>query len=96
MRRDEDEPKTRCESGLGNGLNGTRLGRPDWARVVPLVVPRVRSGKSFYVLYEIYNLGQDSTGSQFVPGALDITDHQLIEDARRMPRNCLLGDIVKV
>jgi hypothetical protein len=40
-----------------------QFGRPDWARVVPLVAPRIRSGQSFYVLYEIYHLSQDSTGN---------------------------------
>jgi hypothetical protein len=37
--------------------------RPDWTRAVPLVVPRVRSGQSFYVLYEIYHLALYSAGS---------------------------------
>ncbi len=40
----------------------SQFARLDWARVVPLVAPRVRSGQSFYVLYEIYNLSQDSAG----------------------------------
>jgi len=40
-----------------------QFNRPDWARAVPLVVPRVRSGQSFYVLYEIYHLGTDSAGN---------------------------------
>jgi hypothetical protein len=40
-----------------------QFSRPDWARAVPLVVPRVRSGQSFYVLYEIYHLSQDSVGN---------------------------------
>lgn len=40
-----------------------QFNRPDWARAVPLVVPRVRSGQSFYVLYEIYHLSQDSAGN---------------------------------
>lgn len=41
----------------------SQFSRLDWARVVPLVDPRVRSGQSFYALYEIYHLGEDSTGS---------------------------------
>jgi len=36
--------------------------RPDWQRVVPLVVPAVRSGQTFYVLYELYNLTTDELG----------------------------------
>jgi len=40
----------------------SQFARWDWARVVPLVAPRVRSGQSFYVLYEIYHLSQDSAG----------------------------------
>lgn len=40
----------------------SQFARSDWARVVPLVAPRVRSGQSFYVLYEIYHLSQDSAG----------------------------------
>ncbi|MBM3331216.1 hypothetical protein FJY68_05100 [candidate division WOR-3 bacterium] len=41
----------------------SQFNRLDWTRVVPLVASRVRSGQSFYVLYEIYHLGQDSTGN---------------------------------
>jgi hypothetical protein len=37
--------------------------RPDWARVVPLAVPQVRSGSTFYALYEVYNLAVDSSGA---------------------------------
>jgi hypothetical protein len=40
-----------------------QFSRPDWARAVPLVVPRVYSGQSFYVLYEIYHLATDSAGN---------------------------------
>jgi hypothetical protein len=39
-----------------------QFGRPDLARVVPLVAPRVRTGSAFYALYEIYNLTPDSAG----------------------------------
>ncbi len=34
--------------------------RPDWRRVIPLVVPEIHSGGTFYLLYEIYNLTVDS------------------------------------
>ncbi|OYD14773.1 hypothetical protein CH330_07635 [candidate division WOR-3 bacterium JGI_Cruoil_03_51_56] len=33
-----------------------RLG---WRRLVPMIVPKVRSGQTFYLLYELYNLGLD-------------------------------------
>jgi hypothetical protein len=48
---------------VDSASQSSQFDRRDWARAVPLVVPRVRSGQSFYVLYEIYHLGQDSTGN---------------------------------
>ena len=48
---------------VDSASQGSQFDRRDWSRVIPLAVPRVRSGQSFYLLYEIYHLNQDSTGS---------------------------------
>jgi hypothetical protein len=48
---------------VDSASQSSQFDRLDWARAVPLVVPRVRSGQSLYVLYEIYHLRQDSTGN---------------------------------
>ncbi|MEO0078480.1 MAG: hypothetical protein ABIK86_05725 [candidate division WOR-3 bacterium] len=33
-----------------------------WQRLVPMVEPSIESGRTCYVLYQVYNLGQDSSG----------------------------------
>lgn len=43
-------------------MQSAQFARPEWARVVPLVTPKVRSGRAFYALYEVYNLTLDSAG----------------------------------
>ncbi|MBN2465729.1 hypothetical protein JXD38_08950, partial [candidate division WOR-3 bacterium] len=60
---------------------GTQFTRPDWARVIPLVTPRVRSGQSFYVLYEIYHLNTDSTGSHNAEVAYELIQRDTRERA---------------
>jgi hypothetical protein len=62
-RRDQPVSDVLFYSLVDSTPQSPQFGRPDWARVVPLVAPRVRSGQSFYVLYEIYHLGLDSTGN---------------------------------
>lgn len=66
--------------------------RPDWARVVPLVVPRVRSGQSFYVLYEVYHLGQDSTGNHNAQVNYELVQRETREKAvLPAPRHYVTG-----
>jgi hypothetical protein len=60
---------------------GSQFGRDDWARVVPLVVPRVRSGQSFYVLYEIYHLAMHSVGSHEVEVTYELVERETREKA---------------
>jgi hypothetical protein len=55
--------------------------RLDWARAVPLVVPRVHSGQSFYVLYEIYHLDQDSTGNHDAEVSYELVQRETREKA---------------
>ena len=51
-----------------------------WQRLVPLVKPEVRAGGTFYVLYELYNLGTSDEGRHRVEA-----EYQLIhEDTRRL------------
>ncbi len=66
--------------------------RLDWARAVPLVVPRVRSGQSFYVLYEIYHLDQDSTGSHNAEVNYELIQRETREKAvLPVPRRYVTG-----
>jgi hypothetical protein len=55
--------------------------RSDWARVVPLVVPRVRSGGSFCVLYEIYHIGQDQAGNHRAEVSYELIQRETREKA---------------
>jgi hypothetical protein len=41
---------------VDNVFQSPQFVRPEWRRVVPLVVPEVKTGGTFYVLFEIYNL----------------------------------------
>jgi len=59
----------------------TQFTRSDWARVVPLVVPRVRSGQSFYVLYELYHLGQDSARDHYAEVNYELLQRETREKA---------------
>ncbi|UCG43951.1 MAG: hypothetical protein JSU73_04895 [candidate division WOR-3 bacterium] len=52
--------------------------RGNWQRLVPMVRPEVTSGQSFYVMYELYNLGQDEEGSHRVEA-----DYEMYEQASR-------------
>jgi hypothetical protein len=58
-----------------------QFSRPDWARAVPLVVPRVRSGQSFYVLYEIYHLVPDLTGNHNAEATYELVERETGEKA---------------
>jgi hypothetical protein len=60
---------------------GTQFSRRDWARVIPLVVPRVQSGRSFYVLYEIYHLNTDSTGNHSAEATYELMQRETREKA---------------
>ncbi len=55
--------------------------RPDWARAVPLVVRRVHSGRSFYVLYEIYHLNTDSAGNHSAEVNYELVQRETREKA---------------
>jgi len=69
-----------------------QFNRPDWARVVPLVAPRVRTGQSFYVLYEIYHLGQDSTGNHNAQVNYELVQRETREKAvLPAPRRYITG-----
>ncbi|MGQ9708263.1 MAG: hypothetical protein ACUVUR_05250 [bacterium] len=48
--------------------------RRDWRRVVPLVVPEVRGGSTFYILYEVYNLSTDYLNRHRVEAEYEIMD----------------------
>lgn len=66
--------------------------RLDWARVVPLITPRVRSGQSFYVLYEIYHLSQDSTGNHNAQVNYELVQRETREKAvLPAPRHYITG-----
>lgn len=58
-----------------------QFNRPDWARAVPLVVPRVYSGRSFYVLYEIYHLNTDSAGNHSAEVNYELVQRETREKA---------------
>ncbi len=49
-----------------------------WQRLVPMVEPSIESGRTCYVLYQVYNLGQGSTGQH----RLQI-DYDFIEESTR-------------
>lgn len=57
---------------------GPQFERLPWLRVVPLVLPEVKSGRTFYALYELYNLGIDDEGRHQVQA-----DYDIIEEATR-------------
>lgn len=60
---------------------GTQFSRTDWARVIPLVTPRVRSGQSFYVLYEIYHLNTDLAGNHSAEATYELVQRETREKA---------------
>jgi len=45
---------------VDNVFQSPQFVRQEWRRVVPLVVPEVNTGSTFYALFEIYNLVTDS------------------------------------
>jgi hypothetical protein len=61
-RRDQPVSDVLFYSLIDSTSQSPQFSRPDLARAVPLVLPRVRSGQSFYVLYEIYHLALQSAG----------------------------------
>ena len=70
----------------------SQFDRPDWARVIPLVSPRVRSGQSFYVLYEIYHLSQDSAGNHNAQVNYELVQRETREKAvLPAPRRYITG-----
>jgi len=58
-----------------------QFSRPDWARAVPLVVPRVRSGQSFYVLYEIYHLARYADGQHNAEVSYELVERETRQKA---------------
>jgi hypothetical protein len=69
-----------------------QFSRPDWARAVPLVVPRVRSGQSFYVLYEIYHLARYSAGEHDAEVSYELVERETREKAvLPVPRRHVTG-----
>ena len=46
--------------------------RGDWKRLVPMVLPLEHSGRTFSILYELYNLGTDEEGRHDVQASYDI------------------------
>lgn len=51
-----------------------QFARQDWHRVVPLVVPEVKTGSTFYILYEIYHLTTDSLNRHRAEANYEIMD----------------------
>ncbi|MEO0050603.1 MAG: hypothetical protein ABIK42_05620 [candidate division WOR-3 bacterium] len=51
-----------------------QFARQDWSRVVPLVVPEVKTGSTFYILYEIYHLTADSLNRHRAEARYEIMD----------------------
>ena len=77
---------------IDSATQSPQFDRLDWARAVPLVVPRVRSGQSFYMLYEIYHLGQDSTGSHSAEVNYELIQRETHEKAvLPVPRRYVTG-----
>ena len=69
-----------------------QFNRPDWARAVPLVLPRVRSGQSFYALYEIYHLAPDSAGHHNAEATYELVARETGEKAvMPAPRRFITG-----
>jgi hypothetical protein len=69
-----------------------QFSRPDWARAIPLIVPRVRSGQSFYVLYEIYQLDPDSAGNHNAEATYELLARETREKAvLPSPRRFITG-----
>jgi hypothetical protein len=66
---------------IDSAPQGAQFSRPDWARAIPLVVPRVRSGQSFYVLYEIYHLKTDSAGNHSAEAIYELLQRETREKA---------------
>jgi len=55
-----------------------QFSRGSWQRLVPMITSEVASGQSFYMMYELYNLGQDEEGSHRVEA-----DYEMYEQASR-------------
>ncbi len=69
-----------------------QFSRPDWARAVPLIVPRVRSGQSFYALYEVYHLATDSAGNHNAEATYELVARETREKAvLPVPRRFIAG-----
>ncbi len=68
-----------------------------WRRLAPAVRPEVVSGRTLYVMYELYNLGLDRSGSHYAD-----VDYEILEESTRRlviiptPRKVLTGRGVKV
>ncbi|MEO0079795.1 MAG: GWxTD domain-containing protein [candidate division WOR-3 bacterium] len=50
--------------------------RPDWQRVIPLPGSALRPGRTFYALYELYNLGTDSAGRHRIEVRYEILERE--------------------
>ncbi len=53
-----------------------QFSRGSWQRLVPMVRPEVTSGQSFYVMYELYNLGQDQDSNHRVEADYEMYEEQ--------------------
>jgi hypothetical protein len=77
---------------IDSAYQNPQFSRPDWARAVPLVVPRVRSGQSFYVLYEIYHLARFSAGDHDAEVNYELVQRETREKAvLPVPRRHITG-----
>ncbi len=91
-RRDQPASDVLFYSLVDSSSQSPQFRRPDWTRVVPLVVPRVRSGQSFYVLYEIYHLGRDSAGNHNAEATYELVASETREKAvLPVPRRFITG-----
>lgn len=80
-RRDQPASDVLFYSLVDSSSQSPQFSRPDWARAVPLVVPRVRSGQSFYVLYEIYHLAMHSVGTHDAEVTYELVERETREKA---------------
>jgi hypothetical protein len=91
-RRDQPVSDVLFCSLIDSAPQSPQFSRPDWARTVPLVVPRVRSGQSFYVLYEIYHLAPDSAGNHSAEATYELVARETREKAiLPAPRHFVTG-----
>jgi hypothetical protein len=91
-RRDQPVSDMLFYSLVDSSSQSPQFSRLDWARAIPLVVPRVRSGQSFYVLYEIYHLAQDSGGNHNAEATYELVERETREKAvLPVPRRFITG-----